>query len=203
MTPVLVRDALARPAVESARALQVELADRVEYEQKYLPEVLGWAGCGGEPLFNTFVNILSHEGPGRGGPPPASTSDTLFVPWQIGETTIDTETSTATTTTTAAAEIIPTPISTLDTAFLADKNLYLDVVRRLEDDCVDFAIRCDGSLMDEGAARAFAEEVAREVGGIVEEIQRQEEGGGGSKGREVEVEREGEGGGEEIEADGK
>ena len=202
VTPVLVRDALARPAVESARALQVELAERVEYEQSYLPEVLGWAGCGGEPLFNTFVNILSHEGPGRGGPSPASTSDTLFVPWQIGEMTIDTETSTATTATTAA-EIIPTPISTLDTAFLADKNLYLDVVRRPEDDCVDFAIRCDGSLMDEGAARAFAEEVAREVGGIVEEIQRQEEGGGGSKGREVEVEREGEGGGEGIEGDGK
>ena len=161
--PVVVKDALQRPAGESARALQADLAERVEYEQSYLQDVLELVGCEGggrTPLFNTFVNILSYEA-GRGGPSSTTmSSDALFVPWQIGDIPINA----------ATAEDGKTAVDALDDGFLADENLYLDVVRRVEEDCVDFAIRCDWGLMDEGMVRAFAGEVAEGVVGIVEGI---------------------------------
>lgn len=171
VTPVVIPDALDRPALESAQRLQVDLAERVEFEQSYLREILGWVGCGGGPLFNTFVNILSHEG-ARGplsasssSTRPTTSSDPLFVPCQLPHVPMDA----------VPAETMKhgkTAVDGLEVEYLAEKNLYLDVARRVEDDCIDFGIRCDGELMDEGTVRAFAGEIAVEVEKIVEGIER-------------------------------
>ncbi|CAD6589977.1 MAG: hypothetical protein ASARMPRED_004341 [Alectoria sarmentosa] len=177
ITPVVIPEALDRPVLESAQRLQSGLAERVEFEQSYLHEVLEWVGCGGKPLFNTYVNILSHEGAHGAPSPPKMTkttttsSDPLFIPYQLSNLPLDP----------APAEPTnhgkSTAVDALEVGHLAEKNLYLDVVRRVEDDCVDFGIRCDGELMeDEGAVRAFAGEIAGEVEKIVEGIEREEPG---------------------------
>ena len=182
ITPVVIPAALDRPVLESAQRLHSDLAERVEYEQSYLHEVLELVGCGGKPLFNTFVNILSHEG-AHGAPSPSPTttittttsSDPLFIPHQPANLPMDP----------APAEPMndgKTAVDALEVGYLAEKNLYLDVVRRVEDDCVDFGIRCDGELMDGGAVRAFAGEVAGEVEKIVGGIER---GGGEDPGMDV------------------
>lgn len=173
VTPVSIREALPRPVVESLQDLQADLAERVEFEQSYLQEVLEWVGQAdgygngfAEPLFNTYVNILSYEGP-RGGTSSSSDTDPLFLPYPIDDTT---------STTSTAAEnplppLPPTTIDTLELNHLSAKNLYLDVVRKTEDDRVDFSIRCDAELMDEGAVRAFAGEIVDEVGRIIVELE--------------------------------
>lgn len=171
VTPVVIPEALDRPALESAQDLQSDLADRVEFEQSYLHEVLSWVGYRDKPLMNTFVNILSHES-GRGAPSASSSStrtktssDPLFVQWQLGRTAIDS----------APAEPRNqerTAVDGLDVGFLAEKNMYLDVTKSVDNDCIDFGIRCDGELMDEGIVRAFAGEIAGEVNEIVNIIER-------------------------------
>jgi amino acid adenylation domain-containing protein len=171
VTPVVIPDALDQPTLESVQRLQCDLAERVEFEQSYLHEVLDWVGCGGKPLFNTFVNILSHEG-ARPTSAVSSTaitasSDPLFVPCQLGDIPMDIAPA-------EEMEYGKTAVDALDVGFLAEKNLYLDVVRSTEDDCVDFAIKCDGELMDEGMVRSFAGEIAGEVEKIVEVIGRKE-----------------------------
>lgn len=65
-----------------------------------------------------------------------------------------------------------TAVDALETGYLAEKNLYLDVVRNVEDDCVSFGVRCDRELMDEGMVRAFAVEIAEEVEKIVRDFER-------------------------------
>jgi len=61
----------------------------------------------------------------------------------------------------------------LETGFLAEKDLYLDVVRSGEDDCVGFVIECDGALLDESIMRTFKEDIAAEVGKIVAVLERE------------------------------
>lgn len=172
ITPVVIPDALDRPALESAQRLQFDLAGRVEFEQSYLHEVLEWVGCGGKPLFNTFVNILSHEGAARGSASSSLSStrtaktsaEPLFVPWQPANILMNPAP-------TEPMEQGKTAVDALDVGYLAENNLYFDVVRSLEDDCVDFGIRCDVELMNEGTVRAFANEIAEEVMQIVEGIE--------------------------------
>lgn len=60
-----------------------------------------------------------------------------------------------------------TPISPLLTTHLSPSNLYIDIVRNVEDDCLDFGLRCDGGLMDEGGVRAFAGRVSGEMEVVV------------------------------------
>lgn len=177
VTAVVIPGAMDRLALESAQHLQSDLAERVEFEQSYLHEVLEWLECGSQPLFNTFVNILSHERGGRdlpspspsspstGAPPTTMSSDPLFIPCPLGNISMET----------APADSMKkgrTAVDALETGYLAEKNLYLDVVRNVEDDCVDFGVRCDRELMDEGMVRAFAGEIAEEVEKIVRNFER-------------------------------
>lgn len=181
VTPVLIREALSRPVVETLRDLLVDLAERVEYEQSFLQEVLEWVGHSDEngtgfvePLFNTYVNILSYEDPRGGASSSSSSSETepLFLPCPIDDATPITSTAAEK----AQLTLPPTPIDTLDLNHLSPKNLYLDVVRKIEEDRVDFFIRCDSELMDEGAVRAFAEEIVGEVGRIIVELENERDG---------------------------
>ena len=167
VTPMLIPAALDRPILESAQCLQSDLAERVEFEQSYLHEVLDWVGHKDKPLFNTFVNILSHEG-ARDLPPSSlsttTSSEPLFVPYQLGIHPVDP--------TTEPIKHNKTAVDVLETRYLAEKNLFLDVARSVEDDCVDFGIRCDRELMDEIMVRAFARKITGEVEEIVEVIKR-------------------------------
>lgn len=203
ITPVVVPYATEAGAVvvETLGRLQRDLAERVEFEQVVLGEVVRWVGGGvgeGELGFNTFVNILWGEGEGGGGVSELAESSTtttttttkttaagspnpLFTPWQPGRISIATPPSSQTT-------HGSTTIDSLDVSYLAEKNLYLDIVRNNENDCVDFSIRCDGELMDEEKARVFAGNIAKEVDNIVLDLRRaevrkhgQERGGGGGR----------------------
>lgn len=172
LLPVVIPEALDRPALESAQRLQSDLAERVEFEQSYLHEVLEWVGCGGKPLFNTFVNILWHEGGAQARAASVSSSisttspDPLFVPWQSANI------SSMDPARTELGMHAKTTVDALDVGYLAEKNLYLDVVRSVEDDCIDFGIRCDTELMDEETVRAFAVAISEEVEKIVQNLER-------------------------------
>ena len=173
MTPVLIRDALTRPVIESARGLQADLAERVEYEQSYLHQVLEWVRPAGDegivqPLFNTYVNILSYDRP-NGDPPPSS--ETLFLPYNLDDITQNTTTKSSPSETLQ----VPTAIDSLSVDYLSQHNLYLDVVRNPETDSADFFIRCDAELMNEETVRSFAGEIVQEVDNIVAEIEGLEE----------------------------
>lgn len=67
----------------------------------------------------------------------------------------------------ATTKMEKTAVDALDTTFLAETNLYLDIVRNIESDVIDLAIKCDGELMDEDAVKTFAAGVVGEVGEIV------------------------------------
>ena len=179
VTPVLIRDALTRSAVESAHSLQADLAKRVEYEQSYLHEVLEWIRPEGDqgivqPLFNTYVNILSYERP-KEDPPPSSSaaasSEPFFLPCNLDDI-IPNNTTTTTIINSSPSETVQTPtaIDSLSVDYLAQHNLYLDVVRNPETDSVDFFIRCDAELMDEETVRGFAGKMVQEVQKIIAEI---------------------------------
>lgn len=168
VTPVVIPDALTSPVLESAQRLQADLAERVEFEQSYLGEVVEWVGFGGRPLFNTFVNILADEGRRDGMAAETVTGkgkegEPLLVPCEFGDSPVD------------LGSVEPmqygeTAVDGLEVGYLAEKNLYLDVVRDVEGDCIDFGIRCDGELMDEEMVRKFADQIAREVEDIVKMI---------------------------------
>lgn len=190
VTPVLVRDALMRPVIESAHSLQADLAERVEYEQSYLHQVLEYVRPPGnegivQPLFNTYVNILSYERP-KAGPPPSSSaaaasSEALFLPYNVDD--ISPKTATITTTNSSHSETVqvPTAIDSLSVDYLSQHNLYLDVVRNPETDSVNFFIRCDAELMDEEMVRGFAREIVHETQKTIAEIEGLEEGRGGMR----------------------
>ena len=162
VTPVCVHDALTKSTTESARGLQDNLAERVPHEQSYLTDILEVAGFGqSEPLFNCYVNILA--------PPPTTSSamdqKSTFTPCGVKDevylfaSSSDSHPPSKFETT--------TPVDELDTKFLAQKNLYLDVVRDEVKGCMDFAVKCDGAVMDEARVRRFMEEVVIEVEGCV------------------------------------
>lgn len=177
--PIVIPSAWDQPVDESAKDLQADLAARIEFEQSYLSEVLTMVGYGSgeKPLFNTFVNILSYEDRTLAESSKAKRArdeEALFVPYQLD----------------GMGDLAPseirrgkTAVDGLEVGYLAEKNLFLDVVRNVEDDCVDFGIKCDGALLDEGMVRVFAGEVAAEVATVVEAFRE------GRVGRRVKGER--------------
>lgn len=185
MTPITIPDALGKPLSESVQRLQSDLAERVDFEQSFWHEIGEWVGGGGELMFNTFVNILADYRRGGVVSAPSSMgtsigSEPLFVPCELDNASLDLAPV-------EGPECGETAVDTLDTGWLAEKNLYLDVVRRVERDCVDFAIRCDGELMDEEMVRVFAGEVAGEVEMIVDAVGRDGVGEFGREGEKMEL----------------
>ena len=166
--PVSVADALTRPVGESLGALQKGLGEGVGWEQSFLGEVVGRVGRG-KPLFNTWVNILQEVDGGDDVLSPLSSSSSsasskpnLFTPYQPPPNTMPELLRPPATT-----KMEKTAVDALDTTFLAETNLYLDIVRNIESDVIDLAIKCDGELMDEDAVKTFAAGVVGEVGEIV------------------------------------
>ncbi|KAL8928057.1 MAG: hypothetical protein Q9172_001112 [Xanthocarpia lactea] len=167
ITPLCVPDALATSIQQSARRIQTDLAERVAYEQSFLREILGFVGMEDKkPMFNTYVNILSSP------PAPRITNsalceekEQLFTAFKLNED----EAKSLYTHPAHAQKPGKTAIDGLETGYIADKNLYLDVVRNKEGDCIDFAVRCEGGLMDERGLRDFVGGIVREITGFMEE----------------------------------
>ena len=160
VTPLLVPNALSSNAPTAVRTLQADLAARVPFEQSFLHDILEWVrgGTAHRPLFNTYVNVLWHEGVNDGPPSSSSSSTQLLVPWRPGSLSELLAPIT---------EPIPgeTAVDGLDVGMIAKENLFLDVARNGESDAVDFVMRCDGGLIGgEEEVRRFAVEVAEEVG---------------------------------------
>ncbi|KAL2039087.1 hypothetical protein N7G274_008136 [Stereocaulon virgatum] len=157
VTPLCVPGALSQDPHAAAQAIQSNLAARVPFEQSYLHDILEWVGSPHQPLFNTYVNILWHEG---ADVPSKDESDDLLQPWQLASWEDLTPT-----------EPIPgkTAVDGLDVGILAEGNLFLDVMRE-NGDAVDFVIRCDYGLMGREEVRRFAGEVVQEVEKVLEMI---------------------------------
>ncbi|KAL8821475.1 MAG: hypothetical protein Q9223_000483 [Gallowayella weberi] len=157
--PLCVQDALDICIDEGAQRLQSVLAETVGYEQSFLGEVLKCVGNRERkqneewPLFNSYVNILDDS---------RSAATELFVPFEMAETdltrSVDEEDEKL-----ATVGAKKTAVDMLDTSYLADRNFYLDIVRKDQDDCVDFAVKCDGALMDKDDVRAFVNEIVKEI----------------------------------------
>ena len=165
VTPIHIPQAIRSPTTESVQRMHTDLADRVAFEQSYLRDILAWVGSQGAPLFNTFVNILAGEVESQYTEldSTANNATPLFTPYHSGLSPSDLEPK-------RPRGKLKTAVDGLDTSFLAERNLYLNVVKRVEADGLDFYVRCDSGLMDEMMMRSFADEVAQEMGRIVEDI---------------------------------
>ena len=163
VTPVCVQDALTVSITESAKRLQTDLAERVLFEQTYLSDVLEYLDIGGIPLFNSYVNVFSAAPPSVASDGFAVFDRPLFAAYPPPED-VETELFAQTATPMMVQGSAQTAIDALETGYVADKNLHLDVLRRDGDDCVDFVVKCDRQLMSEPKVRHLIKEIAREVG---------------------------------------
>ncbi|KAF7125668.1 hypothetical protein CNMCM5793_001907 [Aspergillus hiratsukae] len=148
--------------LDEIQAIQTSLAERVLYEQSCLRDILvKWASTKSrEPLFNTWVNLLwMHQPSARGDPD-------LFHPLRIGVPT----------------DFIPdaplpdpsgeaTSVSALDTSYLPDENLYIDIGPDPSTDTIGFGVRVEGGLLTEEEVREMVDDVSGEIEGIMAAIQ--------------------------------
>ena len=162
VTPVCVQDALTVSITEGAKRLQTDLAERAPFEQAYLSDVLEYVDMGGTPLFNCYVNILSAPPPSMASDGPALYARPLFAAYPPPED-IETELLAQTATPMMAQGSAQTAVDVLETGYLADENLYLNVIRTDDDDCVDCVVKCDRQLMSEPEVRHFVNEISWEV----------------------------------------
>ena len=139
----------------AAHALQDHLTRRVGFEQTYLIDVLDGIGHGvGVPLFNAYINILDSF-------PPSSSADSeeLLTPHRLPNL--------ATESLTQRYDGAKTSVDGLETGFLAEENVYLDIVTDSAGDCLDLVMRCDYGAMGREEAERFLGEIVRVVEGFV------------------------------------
>jgi hypothetical protein len=126
--------------------------------QSHLRKVLCWKeGCDPDsdtspaPLFNASLNLLWY---GK----QIQKTENLLEPMFIGVPTDF-----------ASEEVLSgeTAIDGIDTEYLAAQNLFCDVGPVEETDSIDFGVKCDFALMEEGHVRAFVASVADEIVKIV------------------------------------
>ncbi|KAL4806736.1 hypothetical protein BDV18DRAFT_119415 [Aspergillus unguis] len=148
--------------LEQAKNIQTALAQRVSYEQSGLRDILRWAGQGNTPLFNTWVNLLWMQGGVPSATEDSKQSDPspdLFQPLRIGVPT-DFIPSTP-------LPLSKTPIDDLETSYLPEQNIFLDIGPDLSSDTLGFGVRVEGGCMDETEVRAVIDDVAGEIEGVV------------------------------------
>ncbi|KAG7001408.1 nonribosomal peptide synthetase sidC [Physcia stellaris] len=171
VTPLQVPDVLSMKPIDAARALQDDLAERVAFEQSSLRDVLRFIrdeedgnGMVDEgPLFNCYANILWQD-----APTPKSTGEKdLFTPCHLGSSSDFLL---------PKDEIAPakTAVDALDTSFLADENLFLDISRDGSGDAIDIGVRCDAGVMDEAQVREFVSEIVEELRLVIEQMEEKE-----------------------------
>lgn len=149
--------------LEKARGIQSSLAERVSYEQSSLRDILQrWASTknGKTPLFNAWVNLLwmqqaqpqSDDGMSRD----------LFEPLRIGVPTDF-----------LPSEPLPsvdgntTSVAALDTSYIPDANVYIDIGPDARTDTIGFGVRVEGGLLIESEVQELVSDIGSEIEGIV------------------------------------
>ncbi|KAH1908270.1 Non-ribosomal peptide synthetase [Aspergillus fumigatus] len=155
-------------ALDEVQAIQNSLAERVLYEQSCLRDILtNWASTKGKgPLFNTWVNLLWMHQPSTRGDSKSHTDLDLFQPLRIG---VPTDFIPATPLPDPSGET--TSISALDTSYLPDENLYIDIGPDYSTDTIGFGVRVEGGLLTEKEVRGMVDDVSGEIEGIMAAIQ--------------------------------
>ncbi|KAL4925076.1 nonribosomal siderophore peptide synthase SidC [Aspergillus undulatus] len=159
--------------LEQARSIQVALAERVSFEQSSLRDILSWVYPTCEypsPLFNTWVNLLwmqnSISSLAEQGRTPTTNGDgdsNLFTPLPIGVPT----------------DFIPSdtlppqqsPVDTLDTSYLPDQNIFLDIGPDAKTDTIGFGVRVEGGFLSEEEIKDIVDGVAGEIEEVVGALQ--------------------------------
>ena len=164
VTPLTVRDAgqAQTGALDKARGIQSSLADRVLYEQSSLRDILlRWASTRNmkAPLFNTWVNLLWMQ---QAQPQVNGVKRDLFEPLRIGVPTdfIPSEPL-------PAVDETSTSVAALDTSYIPDANVYIDIGPDARTDTIGFGVRVEGGLLDESEVVDLVSDIGREIEGIV------------------------------------
>ncbi|KAL2827575.1 hypothetical protein BDW59DRAFT_56080 [Aspergillus cavernicola] len=178
-----------------ALAIQSSLADRVPYEQSSLVDILHWINPGnpGRPLFNTWVNLLWMQNAipsssNNSTPTPTPNSDPspskenqnhhehhngnteLFQPLRIGVPTDFIPPTTTPSPTPSPSSSPKTPIDHLDTSFLPDGNIFIDIGPDPGTDSIGFGIRVEGGVYSEEEVYGFVDGIAGEIEDVVGEL---------------------------------
>ncbi|KAL4794205.1 hypothetical protein BDV19DRAFT_199997 [Aspergillus venezuelensis] len=164
VNPFVVSDAAKEDSVvDQAKAIQDALAENVSYEQSSLRDVLNWVNPGNaSPLFNTWVNLLWMQNSipsSADGDAKEQGGDGLFTPLPIGVPT----------------DFIPsdplppqnTPVDDLDTSYLPDQNIFLDIGPDPKTDTIGFGVRVEGGFLTEDEVRNVIDGVANEIEAVV------------------------------------
>ncbi|KIA75535.1 peptide synthetase [Aspergillus ustus] len=150
--------------LEQARDIQASLAKRASYEQSSLRDILQWTNPkqAGAPTFNTWINLLwiqdamaSHSDEER----VSSQEGELFQPLRIGVPT----------------DFIPreplpassTAIDGLDTSFLPNGNIFIDIGPDPITNTIGFGVRVEGGALDEDEVRVLIDGIANEIKHVV------------------------------------
>lgn len=148
--------------LEKVRGIQSSLAKRVSYEQSSLRDILlRWASTKRTqtPLFNAWVNLLWMQ-------PQAQGNGELFQPLRIGVPTDF-----------IPSEPLPpvdeksTSVAALDTSYIPDANVYIDIGPDVRTNTIGFGVRVEGGLLTEGEVQEFVSEIGREIESIVSSVE--------------------------------
>ncbi|GAM42342.1 ferrichrome synthetase [Talaromyces pinophilus] len=161
------------PIKQLAQRIQTTLAGRIPYEQSFLSQILSrWKSdpdkSQGQDLFNVWVNLLWNES--HRTVASASTDSNVFprkdmlTPLPIGVPT----------------EFIPkeqptpfhkdkTSIGALNTSFLPDQNIYIDIGPDGENgDTLGFGVRVEGGAMQEDETQEFIGDIVSDLRLIID-----------------------------------
>jgi hypothetical protein len=155
-------------ALDEVQAIQTSLAERVLYEQSYLREILAkWASTKGRgALFNTWVNLLWMHQPSTRRDSDSPAESDLFRPLRIG---VPTDFMPATPLPDLSGDA--TSVSALDSSYLPDENLYIDIGPDPSTDTIGFGVRVEGGVLTEAEVREMVDDVSGEIEGIMATIQ--------------------------------
>ncbi|KAL4915868.1 hypothetical protein BDW62DRAFT_116965 [Aspergillus aurantiobrunneus] len=155
--------------LKQVQSIQTALAERVSYEQSSLRDILGWTNpANPTPLFNTWVNLLwmqngiplATEQPlNQDGDGDNDMSTELFHPLRIGVPTdfIPTDPLPAST----------TSVDVLDTSFLPEQNIFLDIGPDPATDSIGFGVRVEGGFLSEQEVLDIVDGIAMEIEHVV------------------------------------
>ncbi|OJJ34714.1 hypothetical protein ASPWEDRAFT_39793 [Aspergillus wentii DTO 134E9] len=160
-SPITDDGETASTMLDKARSIQTSLAERVMYEQSSIRDILTrWASTKGtqSPLFNTWVNLLwMQQGQAAEGAPRE-----LFEPLKIGVPTdfIPSEPL-------ADAEGKLTSVADLDTSYVPNQNVYIDIGPDPKTDSIGFGVRVEGGLLAEDEVDSLVTDIGLEIEAIV------------------------------------
>ena len=197
--PLVVRAALTQKPVEAAKAIQDDLATRVDHEQDNLADVLGWMesvrdkthdtedtdaeSSSPKPLFNTYLNILPSAAPAAACRSPKAASSSEEEPWDEKEPLFTPLGFSETTEMLSSGESEDEDSSSrssedhnnkqdLPKPFLplAKEALYVDIALNADGETADLAAKAEGGLMSGEELKVWLGDLGREVDAIRREI---------------------------------